>query len=503
MPTSATLLFDTRAARLIDRQATAALGGDGYVLMQRAGAAAWRWLRERWPQARRIVVACGSGNNGGDGFVLARLAVQAGFDVRVVLPQGVEPRTPLALRAAADYAAAGGTRGSFPCPVEDADLVVDALLGIGLESAPRVPMAALIHALDAAAVPVFALDVPSGIDADRGSAPGVAVHATCTLQFIVQHAGLRTGPALDHTGELLLDTLQIDASESAGDAAPRARLLDASMLGQWLPPRLRDSHKGRSGHVLCVGGDHGGGGAVLLAAEAALRSGAGLASVATRGPHVPALLARRPEAMVHAVEDADALAPLFQRASVVACGPGLGRSPGWGAPLYRKVLGSALPCVLDADALSLLAEHPMQPGDAILTPHPGEAARLLGLATAEVQADRYAAAAALAGRFDCAVVLKGAGSITAAPGQLPCVLDAGNPGMATGGMGDLLTGTIAAMRAQGLNAFDAACAGALLHSLAGDAAAGEGGQRGLLPSDLLPWLRRLANPSSPQVVSRC
>ncbi|WP_019399676.1 bifunctional ADP-dependent NAD(P)H-hydrate dehydratase/NAD(P)H-hydrate epimerase [Pseudoxanthomonas sp. GW2] len=503
MPASATLLFDSRAARRIDQEATAALGGDGYVLMTRAGEAAWRVLRERWPHARRIVVACGSGNNGGDGYVLARLALQAGLDVRVVLPAGVQPRTPLAQRAAADYASIGGTLEHFPCALDDAELLVDALLGIGLEAAPREPVAALVAALDAAQAPVFALDVPSGIDADRGSAPGVALRADCTLQFIVEHSGLRTGMALDHTGELLLDTLQVDAAAYAAVAPPCARLLDASALAQWLPPRPRDSHKGRAGHVLCVGGDHGSGGAVLLAVEASLRSGAGLASVATREAHVPALLARRPEAMVHAVEDAEALAPLLARASVVACGPGLGRSSWWGGALFRKVLESDLPHVLDADALNLLAEAPMPLGDAILTPHPGEAARLLGSSTAAVQADRYAAAAALAQRYGCVVVLKGAGSIIAAPGELPCVLDAGNPGMATGGMGDLLTGTIAAMRAQGLDAFQAACAGALLHSAAGDAAAADGGQRGLLPSDLLPWLRRLANPPSLQAVSRC
>ncbi|KAF1698298.1 NAD(P)H-hydrate dehydratase [Pseudoxanthomonas suwonensis] len=503
MSTPVTLLFDTRAARRIDQEATAALGGDGYVLMQRAGEAAWRLLRERWPQARRIVVACGGGNNGGDGFVLARLALQAGFEVRVVLPEGVEPRTPLSLRAAADYAAAGGSHEYFPCALDGADLLVDALLGISMESAPRAPLAALVEALDAAPAPVFALDVPSGIDADRGTAPGVALRAQCTLQFIVHHAGLRTGAALDHVGDLLLDTLQVDASAYAGVAPPCARLLGVAALGQWLPPRGRGSHKGRSGHVLCVGGDPGGGGAVLLAVEAALRSGAGLASVATREAHVAALLARRPEAMVHAVEEADALEPLLARASVVACGPGLGRSSWWGAALFRKVLESGLPRVLDADALNLLAEAPAQPGDAILTPHPGEAARLLGITTAEVQADRHASAAALVQRYRCAVVLKGAGSIIAAPGALPCVLDAGNPGMATGGMGDLLTGAIAAMRAQGLDAFEAACAGALLHSAAGDAAVGGDGQRGLLPSDLLPWLRRLANPSTSQAAAEC
>lgn len=502
MSTPAAFLYDTRAVRRIDQEATAALGGDGYVLMQRAGDAAWQLLRRCWPDARRLRVACGSGNNGGDGFVLARLALQAGLDVQVVLPESTRPRTPLAMRAAAAYAAAGGTETHDPAALDQGEVLVDALLGIGLDAAPRAPVAALIDALNATAAPVFALDVPSGVDAHRGHVPGVAVRADRTLQFVAGHAGLRTGAALDHVGELHLDTLQLDVGTYAGVAPPRARLLRAPDLQAWLPPRPRDSHKGRSGHVLCVGGDHGGGGAVLLAVEAALRTGAGLASVATRGAHLPAVLARRPEAMVHALDDAATLASLLQRASVVACGPGMGQSA-WGAALYAAVLRSGLPRVLDADALNLLAADPASPGDAILTPHPGEAARLLGTTTADVQADRFAAAAALAQRYDCVVVLKGAGSLVAAPGRLPCVLDAGNPGMATGGMGDLLTGTIAALRAQGLDGFDAACAGALLHGLAGDAAAREGGQRGLLPSDLLPWLRRLANPSSSQAVSRC
>ncbi len=485
-------LHDSAAARAIDRLATAALGGDGYVLMQRAGQAAWRVLLQRWPQAQRIVVACGSGNNGGDGYVLARLALQSGRRVRVVHPADGGPRTALAQRACTGYLAAGGHVDLFPCSLDDADVLVDALSGIGLQQAPRAGMAALVEALDHAPAPVFALDVPSGIDADRGSAPGAALHAQCTLQFIVAHAGLHTGAALDHAGSLLLDALDVDVAAFAGEAPPTAQLLAAPSLHRWLPPRRRDTHKGESGRVLCVGGDHGGGGAILLCAEAALRAGAGLVSVATRAAHVPALLARRPEAMVRAVETEEALTPLLADAGVVACGPGLGRGA-WGEALYRRALAAGRPLVLDADALNLLACAGEPPADAILTPHPGEAARLLGCDTAAIQDDRLAAAAALVARYRCTVVLKGAGTIIAAPGHRPCVLAAGNPGMATGGMGDLLTGTVAAMRAQGLGAFDAACAGALLHSLAGDAAAGEG-QRGLLPSDLLPWLRRLANP---------
>jgi NAD(P)H-hydrate epimerase len=265
-------------------------------------------------------------------------------------------------------------------------------------------------------------------------------------------------------------------------------------LPAWLPPRPRDSHKGANGHVSCVGGDHGSGGAIVLCAQAALRSGAGLASVATRAAHVPALLARQPEAMAHAVESADALAPLLARASVVAIGPGLGQGE-WGRAMLDAVLAASKPLVLDADALNLLAAAPRAlPGDAILTPHPGEAARLLQTDVASVQSDRSAAASALVQRHGAIVVLKGAGTIVAAPGRTARVVAAGNPGMATGGMGDLLTGVIAALRAQGIDAFDAASCGALLHAHAGDLAAREQGMRGLLPSDLLPWLHRCANP---------
>ena len=249
--------------------------------------------------------------------------------------------------------------------------------------------------------------------------------------------------------------------------------------------------------MLCVGGELGGGGAIVLCAQAALRAGAGLVGVATRAAHVPAVLARQPEAMVRAIEAGDGLAAPLEAIGengVVACGPGLGGGE-WGAALFGRVLGSGRALVLDADALNLLAAAPRVLDDAILTPHPGEAGRLLGLDTAQVQHDRFGALDALVQRYACTVVLKGAGTLVGAPGRRPCVIGAGNPGMATGGMGDLLTGTIAAMRAQGLPAFEAACAGALLHSLAGDAAAREG-QRGLLPSDLLPWLRRLANPEA-------
>ena len=483
-------LYDCNALRVLEKRAAATCAGGAFELMQRAGQAAWQYLLEHWPQAQRIVVACGPGNNGGDGYVLATLAHRSGRDVRVVRLDA--PRGELAQRACEDYLAAGGHAEPFDGALPAADLVVDAVFGIGLARAIDGIALVMIDAINLQPAPVFALDVPSGVDAERGCVAGAAVVAARTLQFVAPHRGLATGRALDHVGTLGIAPLDIDASVFAG-VPVAATLLRADALADWLRPRPRDNHKGKHGHVLCVGGEAGSGGAVMLCAQAALRCGAGLVSVATRIEHVSPLLAHCPEAMVHAVETADALGPLLARATLVAIGPGLGQSP-WGRMLLDLALASQKSLLLDADALNLLAATPraLSPG-AILTPHPGEAARLLAMTAAQVQADRFDAARRLVDIFQCVVVLKGAGTIVAAPGEIPRVIAAGNPGMAVGGMGDVLTGVIAALRAQGLRAFDAASCGALLHAVAGDAAAGEG-ERGLLPSDLFAPLRRLANP---------
>ncbi len=480
-------LFDSRAARTLDARASALAGDGGWGLMAQAGQAAWQSLLQHWPQARRIGVVVGSGNNGGDGYVLACHALQAGRQVQLIALPGSPPSTALAQRAAADFRSAGGTVTDFNGELAQADLWVDALFGLGFSRAPEGAALALIEALNAQQAPVLALDVPSGVDADHGCVPGAAVRAALTVQFIVAHRGLYTGDALEYTGRRHLAPLALADAAWQGVVAA-AECWTQSRLPDLLPPRRANSHKGESGHVLCVGGNHGSGGAIAMAAEAALRAGAGLLSIGTRRDHVGPLLARLPEAMTHALEDGSALPALLAKARVVAIGPGLGQDE-WARALYARVLQSGLPLVIDADALNLLA----QDADAILTPHPGEAARLLETTTAAVQADRYASAQALAERYHAVVVLKGAGSIVAAPGHAPRLIAAGNPGMAVGGMGDLLTGIIASLRAQGLPAFDAAAGGALLHALAGDVAAADGA-RGLLPTDLLAPLRRLANP---------
>ncbi|WP_290890537.1 NAD(P)H-hydrate dehydratase [Arenimonas sp.] len=485
-------LYRTSQVRAMDELATSALGVPAYELMVRAGAAAWRVLQQRWPGVRHLGVACGPGNNGGDGYVVARLAREAGLKVSVLTPPGATPRTAQARQALADWRAAGGSVASFDGMLPECGAWVDALYGIGLTRPPSEAAQSMIERINAARVPVLSLDVPSGLDADTGHAAGTAVQATATLCFIAAKRGLYTGMARDFDGEVLLDRLDLKIG-AFDEFTPAAWLCRPEGLARWLAPRHANAHKGEHGHVLCVGGEEGMGGAVRLCAEGALRTGVGLASVATRRSGVAALVAARPEAMTHAVEDAAALRPLVERATVLAVGPGLGQGA-WGQALFAEALASGKPLVLDADALNLLAHHPSAVPQAILTPHPGEAARLLGLDTRAVQADRFYAAEALAQRFHCTVVLKGAGTLVAAPGEIPAVIGAGNPGMATGGMGDVLSGVISALVAQGLPPFQAAVAGALLHSAAGDAAARVGGERGLLPSDLFPHLRRMANP---------
>lgn len=482
-------LLDAAALRQVEARAARSLG-DAYELMRRAGQAAWRELLAVWPQSQRVVVVCGPGNNGGDGYVLAQHAREAGRDVRVIRLREHAPRSELARRAADAYT---GVVVEFDGQLPDGDVLVDAVFGIGLSRAPDDATCALIDAINAQSAPVLALDVPSGVDADRGSAPGKAVVAARTLEFMACKAGLRTGSALDHVGTLSMASLGLGVADFDG-CVPQAERIAAVDLSRWLARRRRDSHKGSNGRVLCIGGEHGSGGAIMLCAQAALRSGAGLVEVATRERHIAPLLARLPEAMVHEVGDAHALQAAIDRADAIAVGPGLGQQD-WGLHLYERAVASAKPLLLDADALNLLATKPFAlPADAIITPHPGEAARLLGITTTDVQRDRFAAAHALCERYACVVVLKGAGSIVAAAHETPRVIAAGNPGMAVGGMGDVLSGIIAALRAQGMTAFDAASCGALLHAAAGDAAAHEGGERGMLPSDLMPWLRHFANP---------
>lgn len=488
-------LYTAEQVRNLDRIAIEEFGVDGFDLMKRAGKAAFRLARRRWPQARRLLVLCGGGNNGGDGYVVAGLAAQQGIACQCV---AVSDPSKLSGTAASAHAFARengvevtpfealGEGGVGPLLAES-DLVVDTLLGTGLSGEVRAPYAGVIEQLNASPVPVLAVDIPSGLCSGTGRVLGVAVRAAATITFIGRKTGLYTGRARDGTGPVTFDDLAVDTAVYEAEPSPAAWLWSPEAALARLPRRHPTTHKGECGRVLVVGGDDGMGGAGILAGEAALRCGAGLVFLATRGAHVPAALARRPEIQARAVEHGNELEPLLERVDVVVVGPGLGRGA-WGQQMLQRVAGFSGPVVADADALALMQQQgvPADAGQWILTPHPGEAARLLGSSVLEVEADRYQALATLIEQQGATVILKGAGSLVGASGRVPAVIEGGNPGMATAGMGDVLSGALGALLGQGLEPVDAAVAGAAWHAAAADHALAWTGPQGLLASDLTP-----------------
>ena len=485
-------LYRADQVRAMDRYAIDQLGVPGIELMRRAGTAAFAALRWHWPDAKTLSVVCGSGNNGGDGYMLARLGLEAGMDVRVYPLAAPEKLHGEALVAYQEYRAFGGPLLDFvPADFEGAHVLVDGLLGTGLDREVKGLYAEVICGMNRFAGGVLALDIPSGLHADTGLVLGNAVKADCTVVFIGLKQGLFTCNGPEHCGAVVFDDLNLPHAVQSDEP------VSAWLLPPWqsgLPARARGAHKGNFGHVLVVGGAPGFCGAARMAAESAARVGAGLVSLATHPIHAALMNIGRPELMCHGVSNADELRPLLARATVVAVGPGLGLGQaGWGRVLFEAVQDSDLPLVVDADALNLLALAPLKREDWVLTPHPGEAARLLQSSSSAVQADRFAAIAALRDRFGGTVVLKGSGTLILGSSKAqPSICTQGNPGMASGGMGDVLTGVIAGLLAQGLDYDEAAEIGVRLHAAAGDKAA-EVGERGLLAGDLMPWLRKLVN----------
>jgi len=484
-------IYSVESVRNIDRAAIGEYGIGGYTLMTRAGQAALQAAMDTFPEARRWQVVCGSGNNGGDGYVVARLAAEHGIAVSVLALAPPESLQGDAAKAYMDFAAMGGAVAEFDGVLdEEADLLVDGLLGSGLERNVEGRYAQAVQAMNAHRAPVLALDIPSGLNGDDGAVMGKAVEADLTVTFVGLKSGLFVDGGPEHAGKLVFADLEIPAACREGQPVSMRRL-DDGLLRQALPRRSRTAHKGDFGHVLVVGGGPGMPGAARLCGEAALRAGAGLVSVATHASHAGMVAAGRPELMCHAIESRDGLRPLLERATVVALGPGLGQSD-WSRDLFEAVLACDRPLVVDADALNLLAASELRHADWILTPHPGEAARLLGSMTADVQADRRRALADLQDRYGGTIILKGSGTLVSAKSGPPRLCSAGNPGMAAGGMGDVLTGVVAALRAQGLDAGIAAAAGALVHAIAGDRAAARG-ERGMLAGDLMAEIRACVN----------
>ena len=483
-------IYTTPAMRRLEELAAPASG----TLMERAGAAAAEFARALCGDtAKAILVVAGPGNNGGDAFEVAAHLKRWFFRVSVVFA-GERHKLPKdALLALGKWEAAGGTLlGEIPGESRF-DLAVDGLFGTGLKRPLAGAHGALVQRLNALGAPILALDVPSGVDADTGAVLGRAVRARHTITFIAHKPGLLTLDGPDHCGELKLDTLGLDP---VGLLEPEGMLLDADILGLVITPRPRNFHKGQAGSVAVLGGAAGMVGAAVIAGRAALKCGAGRVYLGLLTPHPPYIDDAQPELMLR--KPAAVLGK--ELVNVLVAGPGMGKADS-ARKLLRAALAASVPVVLDADALNMIAASralaaslAKRKAATILTPHPAEAGRLLGVTTGKVQADRVAAARTIARRYRCIAVLKGNGSVIAEPGGKFWINPSGNPGMASAGMGDALAGIAAALCAQGIEPLQALLAATYVHGAAADALVAAGsGPRGITASEVIDSARALIN----------
>ncbi len=458
----------------------------GIELMRNAGLAVFELIRQHY-FSKPVTVICGAGNNAGDGYVVAELALQAKVQLQVFYVTDPAQLSGDALLGYQRFVESGGVAQPFStdCCLSDS-IIVDALLGTGLNREITGAYASAIQMINDSICKVVAIDIPSGLHADTGNVMGVAVKANHTVSFIGLKQGLYTGFAVDHCGQIHFSALNVSADVYQQVVCEVKHITHCQVA-----KRQRSAHKGHFGHVLLVGGDHGYAGAIRLAAEAALRSGAGLVTVATRVNHLELIYNGRPEIMCHAVTEAEQLSALISKASVVVVGPGLGQGE-WGKAMLQQVLVSDKSLVMDADALNLLAEQHVCRENWVLTPHPGECARLLNQSTLDIAQDRFASVQSLQHQYGGVAVLKGAGSLIC-NGQEIAISTTGNPGMATGGMGDVLAGLMGGLVAQKLSLYNAALTAVFFHGKAADMSAQNEGERGLLASDLMPYIRQLVN----------
>ena len=483
-------IYTTPAMRRLEELAAPASG----TLMERAGAAAAEFARALCGDtAKAILVVAGPGNNGGDAFEVAAHLKRWFFRVTVVF-SGERDKLPKDARVAlGKWEAAGGTLLREIPGQSRFDLAVDGLFGTGLARPLAGAHGALVQKLNALGVPILALDVPSGVDADTGAVLGCAVRASTTLTFIAHKPGLLTLDGPDHCGELKLDTPGLDPVKLL---EPEGMLLDADILDRAIAPRRRNFHKGQAGSVGVLGGAAGMVGAAVIAGRAALKCGAGRVYLGLLTPRPPYIDDAQPELMLRKP------AALLEKGlvDVLVAGPGMGKADS-ARKLLRAALAAPLPLVLDADALNLIAGSralaaslAKRKAAAILTPHPAEAGRLLGVTTDGAQADRIASARAIAQRYRSCVVLKGNGSVIAAPDGKIWINPSGNPGMASAGMGDALAGMVAALIAQGAEPLQALLAGVYLHGAAADALVASGtGPAGITASEVIDRARVLLN----------
>jgi len=497
-------IVSSEQIRRFEADAAKEVGCSLYELMQRAGTAAFDILRRYWPKARRILVIAGNGNNAGDGYVLATLAKESGLKVTLACEDPDRILKSTAEQAQKFWFDAGGTTCGFESiELSDFDLVVDALLGTGVAGEVKLSFQKVIQAVNGSSLPVLSIDIPSGMQDDTGLAIPVCIHSTVTLGLVALKPGLVTGKAKNECG--ILEFADLGIGKSFFELAiPQGQIVNWNMLQ---PLGFRDVHanKGSFGKLLCIGGNVAMSGAIRLSSEAALRSGAGLVKVFCHESSAPLVSAGRPELMVSSSDLNQAL----EWCTSIVIGPGLGTNQ-WGREQFNILVAylkqHPKPLVIDADGLNLLAiadpttkEIISELPCCVLTPHPGEASRLLKVSISEVESDRYNSCRNLALIFNAMSLLKGAGTVmcsashrnSAQPFYWIC--SGGNPGMATAGMGDLLTGVIGAFLAQGMSAEQGGLYGVCAHAEAGDKVASTYGQRGMMASDLLPSLRATIN----------
>jgi NAD(P)H-hydrate epimerase len=503
-------LVTAQQMRELDRL-TIEHGTPGHVLMERAGAGATAALLKVFPQVRKkpVLVFAGKGNNGGDGFVMARLLKKAGVACEVILTGKKGDVKGDALRNLKAFARKRGRIIEVTAAdqltvarkkLDKCALVVDALLGTGLSAPVRGFMAELIELINASGVPAVAVDTPSGLDTDRGVPLGTSVRAALTVTFGYPKIGLLQPAAKAYVGQLEIVDIGI-VSEALATVSPQTTLLTQESVGALIRPRTLDAHKGDFGHLLVLAGARGKSGAALLSGGAALRVGTGLVTLG--GPTslntifstalVETMTIPMPECEDGSLAlNEDAAAAAVQGKSAVAFGPGVGVSRDTIGLTQWLLSTSTVPLVIDADGLNCLATDlgglRQARGSVILTPHPGEMARLAKISSDEVQSQRLAVARAFAREYRCYLILKGSRTVIAAPDGRAWVNPTGNPGMASGGMGDVLTGIIGGLLAQGYTPEHACQLGVFLHGYVGDRAAHEKGEVGIIARDLVDRL---------------
>ncbi|WP_022943000.1 bifunctional ADP-dependent NAD(P)H-hydrate dehydratase/NAD(P)H-hydrate epimerase [Psychromonas hadalis] len=485
-------LYRAQQIKDFEKLAAEQAGTTLYGLMKRAGEACYQVFKSHFPDATSVLVLTGSGNNGGDGYVFAAIAKDAGLHVQLCQMGDASTLVAEAAEARNAWRIEQGVIDSIEqADFEAADVIVDALLGTGLLGTVRAEYQRLIHKINQTNKPVLSVNIPSGLNADTGAIADVAVNADATISFVGLKQGLFTGRSAEYCGKIYFSALGIKKEFTSLCKSTVSRVT-YSDVSDALQPRTRTSHKGFFGKTLVVGGNKGMPGAARLASEAALRCGSGLVKVLTLPENLLTILAGRPELMGEGVElDHFDGSAIRDWATVLTIGPGLGLDE-WAQTLLDYVLASELPTVIDADALNLLVNKPAWKESWILTPHPGEAATLLGCSISKIEQDRFSAVRNLQRSFGGIVVLKGSGTLIC-DGKQVYVANVGNPGMASGGMGDVLSGIIAGLLAQGLDSLQASLLGVSIHGLAADAAA-KSDERGLLASDLFPYIRKLVNP---------